>query len=182
MKVFGSIHERAQKYFQLSVEMFQMKFTKESEFLYHTERNNDTKWHFAFLVKRNFVSRVYKLSVSYKFSEYSAYNALVSTISWDFRKKEWQSKGETTGYCRLLNQNKKLKNMIQSVDYESIEIQEIEGEYQITMIPIPGSYVFILLPPLQYFIKMKQQEAAKIKELGFEVQATLKDTQKKTAG
>ena len=82
----------------------------------------------------------------------------------------------------MLNQHKQLKKIVQAVDYESIEIGQVGGKYQITMVPIPGSYVFILLPPLQYFVKMKNEEMIKIKELAYKVQETIIDYQKKTAG
>ncbi|WP_121664844.1 hypothetical protein [Metabacillus litoralis] len=181
MKFFGGIHERAHKYFLMTVKMFQLKSTKESDFEYHSEEANDSTWRFKFLINRNFISRVYKLSVSYEISE-SSDNIFPETISWNFLKKEWQPKGQSTSYCQLLNQHKQLKKIVQAVDYESIEIGQVGGKYQITMVPIPGSYVFILLPPLQYFVKMKNEEMIKIKELAYKVQETIIDYQKKTAG
>lgn len=179
MKVFGGIHERAQKYFLTSVKMFQIKSTRESDFEYHSVEENDSTWRFKFVIIRNFISRVYKLKVTYNLSEYSANCLLTETISWNFLEKEWQSKGQYTSYCQLLNQNKRLKNIIQSVDYESLEIGQVGEKYQITMVPIPGSYVFILLPPLQYFTKMKQEEINRIKELAYNVQETMIDYHKK---
>jgi hypothetical protein len=180
MKVFGGIHERAQKYFLTTVKMFQLKSTRESDFEYQSEEDNHSTWHFKFVAKRNFISRVYKLSVSCKLSECSVNYLLPETISWNFQKKEWQSNGQNTSYCQLLNQHIQLKKIVQSVDYESIEIGQFGGEYRITMVPIPGSYVFILLPPLQYFVKMKKEEITKIKELAYTVQETIIDYQKKT--
>ncbi|MED1795358.1 hypothetical protein [Brevibacillus nitrificans] len=59
-----------------------------------------------------------------------------------------------------LNRDEKIQKLCQTVDYEAIELSysKREGRWQVEMRPNYGDFIWILLPPVRYARRPKQQE------------------------
>ncbi|UOQ46627.1 DUF3156 family protein [Gracilibacillus caseinilyticus] len=154
--MFTNIEKRAIKYFHEALAMFSLPAAGKKELTYMQEPN----WRFTFRLHKKFLSKIYKMVIGYQFPSNSI--KINDVLRWNYRKKKWQGKHRL---CDALNENRKLKQMIQQVDLESLELKQVDGNWVITAIPIPGSYLFTLLPPVQYFVKLKQEEVQLLKQI-----------------
>lgn len=167
MKVFGNIRVRAHKYFHGTIKMFAINLVKEADLSYSgKDGNNNAYWNFDFILNRSFISRIFKLHIHYSFPIDSSVE-LTENLTWDYRKKNWKSSEKNSDFKNMINTNSTIKKGIKSMDFETIEIKRGKGEFKFTMVPIPGSYIFMLFPPMQYFLKLKKQEIDLMKKLAF---------------
>lgn len=152
---------QAEKNFAKMVNKFNVGVKKKGKFLYESSKG----FQFEFLPLKKPLSMLYKLQVTYSFTVSGEWE-INELITWDFRKKKWSSKGADSHLLTHLNETN-LKNIINKVDYERIEIRKIGKEVIVNFIPIPGCYIYLIFPPIQYFIDLKDEEIMHIKKISY---------------
>ncbi|MDF2681715.1 MAG: hypothetical protein K0R47_2905 [Brevibacillus sp.] len=67
---------------------------------------------------------------------------------------------QTSPILHSLNRDKMIQQLCTSVDYESIRLSysKTEGRWRVEMRPNYGDFIWILLPPVKYARRPKQQE------------------------
>lgn len=171
MQIFGSIQTRAEKYLTANKNLFGSKWEKEGPLVYSRENAGlQAEFKLAFCLQRSFISRLFKLHITYTFTDDFKNLSIFQPIQWDYVKKGWKSKQNQTAYLAYLNQREDIKLLTRQIDFEKIQIEQCENKIKVTMIPIPGSFVFMLFPPMQYFIKLKKEEVKVIYKLAFLIQ------------
>ncbi|WP_138418273.1 hypothetical protein [Aquibacillus sediminis] len=169
MKIFGSIHQRARKYLIATIKLFHIKLDQVGALAFKEKNSNqEAKWRFEYRLTKSFISKIYKLHASYTFPIHT--NREDFSISWDYRNKQWKSEGGNSDYLKFLNKHQIVKKIILSMDFETVKIKQEQGKCIVTLVPIPGSFVFMLFPPMQYFLKIKENEVELMKQLANRVQ------------
>ncbi|MED1440082.1 hypothetical protein P4U23_16270 [Aeribacillus composti] len=166
MKQFGDVQKRAEKNFLHMVKRFGMRLTKQNTFCYESSyAEKNSKWSFAFLPNKKLFSLLYKLQVSYTFQ--SVLNMyLGEPLTWDFRRKSWKAKHHHCQILQYLNCQSELRDLMKQVDFEQVQIMQKGNEITIKMTPFPGAYIFMLVPSIQYFIHLRDDEIKTILKIG----------------
>jgi len=172
MNIGANISSRAEKIFSTLVEDFKIKKpkTKVNSFLYEIRRSEDV-WSFSYLLQKTWISKIYKLQVSYSFP----INMDDEEIVWDHYKKQWKSKNkEVTLLNSTLNDLAELKSLVQAVDFEQVNIMIRDQRLTVNLIPVPGCFVWTLIPPMHYFVKLKGEEYIAMEKIPAIVKASCK--------
>ncbi|MGN8644837.1 hypothetical protein ACTNEO_01965 [Gracilibacillus sp. HCP3S3_G5_1] len=173
--MFTNIENRASKYFQEILALFNVPANEEIDLSWKQKVSESEYWKFQFLLDKKFLTRIYKLTINYHFQiKANQDNFSSGVLQWNYHKKQWiTTKNKPHSYCHILNQNNHLKSMIEQLDLERLEIKQNEDEMIITEVPLPGSFMFTLLPPMQYLIKLKQEEIKALKKIPIAIQQIL---------
>lgn len=163
MNIGANVSSRAEKTFSALVEDFRKNEpkTKVDSFLYVIERAEGV-WAFSYMLEKSWISKVYKLKVSYSFPV----NLPDEDIVWDHWKKRWKSKEkESTSLTSELNCHTEMKSLIRTVDFEQVNASIRDQQLTINLVPVPGCFVWTLIPPMHYFVRLRHEEYSAMEKI-----------------
>jgi hypothetical protein len=133
-----------------------------------------TGWDLVYEKNNKWLSRIYKLKLIYSFSIPSGTFAEFAWLPW---QKRWQNKGKGTNHDHmLLLLNQDGNHGLSEMDFETVELK-LEGETaSLSFVPIPGCFVWTLLPPMHYHVKLKPFEMDLMKRFAGDTERLLKKT------
>ncbi|MFD2658399.1 hypothetical protein [Gracilibacillus thailandensis] len=170
--MFTNIERRASKHFKEIFLLFNLPVTDPVKLSWKYNVSAEKKWLFRFILDKRLLTRIYKFTINYSFTISDTSDKPIA-IHWDYRKKKWVSDQNSHSFCQLLNQNYRLKNVIQQLDLEQLAIKQNGRDIIITEVPLPGSFMFTLLPPMQYLIKLKHEEITALKKIPLLIQHSI---------
>ncbi len=172
VNIGANVSSRAEKIFSALVEDFKVKQPKTKVKSFHYEiRHSEDVWSFRYLLQKSWISKIYKLQVSYSFP----INMDDEEIMWDHYKKQWKSKNkEITSLNSTLNDYTELKSLIRTVDFEQVNIVISDQRLTVNLIPFPGCFIWTMIPPMHYFVKLKGEEYAAMEKILAIVKASCK--------
>lgn len=184
MKLFNQ-SLKAERYLKQIVAQFGLNVEQQHPLLYAGhDQTLGFKWQLAFQANKKLLSQTYKfqLTIDFPLPEHDELkDGLVAY--WYPPKKEWRvKKGQNQQLANDLNQQAAFQESVQSVDIEKLELRKKGDTLQLTLIPIPGCYLFVMIPPMQYFVKLHPKEVAAMKKLAPLLHSTLKKQERKSVG
>lgn len=165
MKLFGSLEKKAEKYFLLNVARFNINTDKRSGLsIAGVQAKRSSTWSFEYLRTKKLFSAVYKFKMSCSFPIQKGIEISNCHCHWSHTKKCWMpQKGTMPSFASYLNRQMEFKKHMQAMDFENVEIIFTNGKFDLKMIPVPGCFIYLLVPPMQYFIRLRDDEIDSIK-------------------
>ncbi|RGR84989.1 DUF3156 family protein [Heyndrickxia coagulans] len=160
MKLSG-IEQKAAACFRVTIAQFGLKLHEINGITYTCKTENG-EWRFELMEKKTLFSRIYQTKITYC-CLCPGFHPDSGLIEWHYKKK-WISEN-SAAFAKILNSRKTLNQLISSLDLEKVWIKHAGNRAEISVTPLPGSYISILLPPLRYFIRLKDNEVSKIRKI-----------------
>ncbi|WP_428910871.1 DUF3156 family protein [Niallia sp. Krafla_26] len=162
---FGlNVEQRARYVFKEIIHSFTLPVSRIRNLSFHCQEHGKD-WNIEYKCEKSWFSRIYKLVIRYDFST-NLDNRDRVKINLDFSKKGWkQDHGVNRQFLKNLNNNQALLDLISSLDFEKVTIEIGEKRGSMTFILIPGSFVWTLVPPMHYYIRLKKEEIRKMKSI-----------------
>lgn len=158
MNIFGNVERRAELAFNIICNQFGVTANPDNQ-LAAKDSQGPVTLHLNYHAKRQFFSRTYKLDISF--------NLLVNGVPngrADWRKgKKWVS--SDPALSAWLNQTDGLSSQLQKLDTEQAYFICADENVSFHIRPIPGCFIWTLLPPMHYFVRLKNEEVSLISEL-----------------
>ncbi|MGE5702571.1 MAG: DUF3156 family protein [Clostridia bacterium] len=160
MNIYENVDKRAAKALALLAQLFPFTWQQENMFTYRAEGKKPAAWwelHYTAGKKKKWLSRIFKAEVSYTFP---LAEQREQRLYWIPSKKVW--KNEANAACPLaqrLSADKEITSLLTSVDMERVEIVQKGEAATITIVPIPGCFVWTMIPPFHYYVRLKAEEA-----------------------
>lgn len=158
MNIFGNVERRAQHAFGQLCKQFGCQPSSDA-LLQASDRQQGIERHLSYYVQRQFFSRVYKLDLRY---ELAADDAPEGRADW-VSGSRWKS--AEPALTSWLEQRNELSERLHKLDTERVHLTSEQGRISLTVRPLPGCFIWTLLPPMHYFVRMKQDEVALISAL-----------------
>ena len=158
MNIFGNVERRAQQAFRHLCTQFEHAPSLEAP-LQAQDEQLGLERRLDYSVRRQFFSRIYKLDVRYTMS----LQAIPEGHAHWAKGRRWKS--AETALEDWLNQSPQLNESLRNLDTEQVELTSEQGQVQLRVRPLPGCFVWTLLPPMHYFVRMKESEVTLIAEL-----------------
>lgn len=177
MNIYSNVDSRAEQSLATIANLFRVADEKTQKFSYVSRLNSESnRWKLEYLTQKSILSRVYKLKISYQFESVKEEEF---HLIWQHRKSCWTEKGEQGSRVPAsLNENKNLATELGGVDYEYVEIKKQGHLVTVLLIPIPGCFIWTLIPPMHYYVRIKPEEVASAKKVARMIQALLGDSPK----
>ena len=158
MNIFGNVERRAQHAFQQLCKQFGCEQSDESMFQ-ASNCQHGIERHLNYYVRRQFFSHIYKLDMRYEMvgsdaPEGRAY--WTSTRCW---------KSDQPGLSSWLTQREGLTEKLRKLDTEQVSLSSQQGRLSLHVRMLPGCFVWTLLPPMHYFVRLKEDEVSLISGL-----------------
>lgn len=158
MNLFGNVERRAELTFARICNQFGFSDCAETRLEIQDCKQNISR-HLNYHVKRQFFSRIYKLDV-----HFSIPLTGVPEGRAEWRKgRVWQS--PDSALVDWLNQNSELNEQLSNLDTEKVYLTCAGANVSLHVRPIPGCFVWTLLPPIHYFVRIKDEEVSLISRL-----------------
>lgn len=162
MSLYENVDRRAARTLAALVRSFPIPLQSDGPFVYRTP-GDAPGWQIRYVYAKKWLSRVYKLEVSCSFP-CDGYPDV--QLVWVPGKKHWRHKhGDGSLFAALLNQQRELNSKLASVDMEKVELVQKGGWLTITVVPLPGCFVWTLIPPMHYYVRLKQEEVETLTEI-----------------
>ncbi|QMV62243.1 DUF3156 family protein [Pseudomonas berkeleyensis] len=164
MNIFGNVERRAQQAFRHLCTQFGHAPSAEDP-LQALDEQVGIERRLDYYVRRQFFSRIYKLDVRYALNMSTVPEGRAKWV----KGRQWKS--DQTALEAWLNQSPELTASLRSLDTEQVELTSEQGQVNLRVRPLPGCFVWTLLPPMHYFVRMKENEVALISGLPALLQA-----------
>lgn len=164
MNIFGNVERRAQQAFRHLCTQFGHTPSAEDPLQAQDEQVGIER-RLDYYVRRQFFSRIYKLDVRYALNMNTVPEGRAKWV----KGRHWKS--DQTALEAWLNQSPELADSLRSLDTEQVELTCEKGQVNLRVRPLPGCFVWTLLPPMHYFVRMKENEVALISGLPALLQA-----------
>jgi hypothetical protein len=158
MNIFGNVERRAQHAFQQLCKQFGCEpsgqaMLQASDCLPGIDRQ------LSYYVRRQFFSRIYKLDLRYEIADSEAPEG---RANWTNRRS-WKS--AQPALASWLSQRHGLAEQLSKLDTEQVSLSSEQGRLSLHVRMLPGCFIWTLLPPMHYFVRMKETEVALISGL-----------------
>lgn len=164
MNIFGNVERRAQQAFLHLCTQFGHAPSAEDP-LQALDEQTGIERRLDYYVRRQFFSRIYKLDVRYALNMNTAPEGRAKWV----KGRHWKS--DQADLEAWLNQSPELTESLRSLDTEQVELTCEQGQVNLRVRPLPGCFIWTLLPPMHYFVRMKENEVALISGLPALLQA-----------
>lgn len=172
MNIYENVDIRASRILSTVVQLFPLPLRKQTPFMYRTESESHTSYlEVRYSYAKKWVSRVYKLEIihSFVFEEENDFE-----LVWNPAKKIWKNiKGNGGEIARILNEKKEISVKLSGIDMERAAIKKEGERLTVSLVPIPGCFVWTLLPPIHYHVKMKPEEVDALTKLAKNIKHVL---------
>lgn len=158
MNIFGNVERRAQHAFQQLCKQFGCEPSDETMFQ-ASDCQQGVEKHLNYYVRRQFFSHIYKLDMRY---EMVGSDAPEGRADWTSARC-WKS--DQLGLSIWLNQRERLAEQLRKLDTEQISLNSQQGRLSLHVRMLPGCFVWTLLPPMHYFVRLKEAEVSLISGL-----------------
>lgn len=155
MNIFGNVERRAQHAFRHLCTQFGHAPSAE-EPLQARDEQLGIERRLDYYVRRQFFSRIYKLDVRYALTMDSVPQGRANWVNG----RSWKS--SEAALEDWLNQRPELTESLRNLDTEQVEFNSEQGQVSLRVRPLPGCFVWTLLPPMHYFVRLKENEVALI--------------------
>lgn len=172
MNIYENVDIRASRTLSTVVQLFPLPLRKQTPFTYRTESESYTSYlEVRYTYIKKWISRVYKLEIihSFAFEEETSFE-----LVWDRSKRIWKNiKGNGDEIAQTLNGKKEIRAKLSGIDMERVAIKK-EGEWvTVSLVPIPGCFIWTLLPPIHYHVKVKPEEVDTLTKLAKNIRHVL---------
>ncbi|MDH1338146.1 DUF3156 family protein [Pseudomonas chengduensis] len=164
MNLFGNVERRAQHAFRHLCTQFGQA-PSAADPLQALDEQPGIARRLDYYVRRQFFSRIYKLDVRYTLHINGVPEGQANWVKgriWKSPQRELE---------QWLNQSLEMTESLRSLDTELVELSSEQGRIELRVRPLPGCFVWTLLPPMHYFVRMKENEVALISALPAQLQA-----------
>ena len=158
MNIFGNVERRAEHAFQQLCRQFGCK-PSEHATLQASDCLSGIDRQLSYYVRRQFFSRIYKLDLRYQIA---ASEAPGGHARWT-NKRSWKS--AQPALTSWLSQRPCLAEQLRKLDTEQVNLSSEQGRLSLHVRMLPGCFVWTLLPPMHYFVRMKEAEVELISAL-----------------
>lgn len=158
MTIFGNVEMRAQLAFKRLCRQFGCEPAILAE-LRASDCQAAVERELSFYAKRHFFSRLYKLDLSFSLMLGDVPEGRADWVGG----RQWQSAEADLG--RWLEQRPELARQLRQLDTERVSLESSNGQVKLLVRPIPGCFIWTLLPPMHYFVRLKDAEVALISGL-----------------
>ncbi|HEY1029586.1 MAG TPA: DUF3156 family protein [Pseudomonas sp.] len=158
MNIFANVERRAEHAFRHLCGQFGHAPSPEAP-LQAQDEQPGLERRLDYYVRRQFFSRIYKLDVRYALDMQTVPEGHAHWVDG----RRWKS--PQAALESWLNQPCELNENLRNLDTERVELISEEGQVKLHVRPLPGCFVWTLLPPMHYFVRMKENEVALISAL-----------------
>jgi|GEM_PF-1265217 len=162
VNIYENVERRASRTLSALASSFSLGLHSHTPLLF---RSGETcpQWELRYFQSKKWLSRVYKLGLSYSFAWETGTDF---HMFWMPHKKLWRvQQGNESRTADYLNQMPELIRKLTSLDMEKAEIRKQGPFVTVQLIPIPGCFVWTLIPPMHYFVRLKPEEVKAMKEI-----------------
>lgn len=171
MNIYNNVDQRAAHTLATLVKSFSLPLKKLQPLLYMAE-DDLHRWKIRYTQPQKWLSRVYKLEVEYSFV-YDLEEEF--RLVWVSSKKEWRSQSPNGNrFADTLTLDKEMTRILQSIDMEKVEITKKENQVTVSLLPIPGCFVWTLIPPIHYFVRIQPNEVQSLTWIAKTVERSLR--------
>lgn len=158
MKLFGNIEQRAEQAFNLIIE--EIGLTREDERFSASNKMNGLTIEARYQESKRFFSRIFKLEVSLTFNQASA---PVGSASWN-GGKTWKGNSDVQYW---LESHAGFSDLMANIDLESCSYSrpDPDSEATLSIVVLPGCFIWTLIPPMHYFVRLDAKEAGLLRAL-----------------
>ncbi len=158
MKLFGNIEQRAEQAFKLISE--EIGLTQHDEKFRASSQMDGLTIEACYRESKRFFSRIYKLEISLTFSHPSA---PLGSASWNGGKK-WKGDREIQTW---LESHDGFSDLIANIDLENCWYSrpDTDSETTLRVVVLPGCFIWTLIPPMHYFVRLDAKEAGLLRAL-----------------
>lgn len=151
MKLFTNISHRAASAFESMAA--QLGCTEPEGPLKRSGQFQDGTMTATYTEKRRFFSRIYKLEITLTLT---GQEAPVGQACW-YKANQWRGDAPPSTWLAHHPEWSQLASLIdiEQASYERLSATEAA---RIHLVTLPGCFIWTLLPPMHYFVKLKQQE------------------------
>lgn len=166
MNIYENVEKRAAHALSNLVPLFSLPFRKQDALFYRTgDSSLATGWKIRYTRAKKWLNRIYKAEISYTF-ELMAETEEAFRLNWSPAKKAWTSAGgQGSRLADLLNKQREITNRLTSVDLEKVELTQQGKLVTVFLVPIPGCFIWTLIPPIHYYVRLKPHEAVSLKSI-----------------
>ncbi|MGG1658857.1 DUF3156 family protein [Brevibacillus sp. NRS-1366] len=166
MNIYDNVEKRAALALSNLVPLFSLPLRKQDALYYRTgESSLITGWKIRYTRAKKWLNRIYKAEITYTF-ELLAETEEQFRLNWSPAKKAWTSDGGQGGrLADLLNKQREIADLLASVDMEKVELTQQGKFVTVFLVPIPGCFIWTLIPPIHYYVRLKPREAVSLKSI-----------------
>ncbi|MET3291789.1 UNVERIFIED_CONTAM: hypothetical protein ABID98_004359 [Brevibacillus sp. OAP136] len=170
MNIHENVEKRAAHALSLLVRQFSFPLSQQDRLTYRSGDEAGSKWGIRYTRAKKWISRVYKPEITYMFALPDTADETYR-LSWNPGKKQWKStEDHGSRLIGRLNEHRDITQLLASVDMEKVELFKNGNEVTLTLIPIPGCFIWTLIPPIHYFVRIKPEEAAVITDVALRIE------------
>jgi hypothetical protein len=155
MNIFANVERRAKHAFrELETQLEFSETSVDSAFCVEAEQQS-VKRGIRYSLNKNLLSRVYDLSIFFR----------VESDLWPEGKAEWNGRSWKSKDLDLKEQlvhssalENELISLLSQLDTRRVLLTVSEKKVKLDVHLIPGCFVWTLLPPLHYFVRLKPEE------------------------
>lgn len=155
MNIFANVESRAKHAFKELEAQLEFFDSPENPAFFVESEQQSVKRGIRYLLNKNLLSRVYDLSIFFQ----------VESDLWPEGKAEWNGRSWKSHDTDLKEKivhsvalESKLISLLSQLDTSRVSITVSEKKVKLDVHLIPGCFVWTLLPPLHYFVRLKHEE------------------------
>ncbi|PAQ14086.1 hypothetical protein CD798_12440 [Bacillaceae bacterium SAOS 7] len=156
ININANVEKRAVYAFKEIAKQFHAETEKD---YYSTQTINQVTFEMKYLLEKRWLSKIYKLQLTFTLPNTTDIN--LGEYHWNISKNCWKKKNGQV--CPSFY--KELRTVFKTVDIETAAIYHTGEQIKLIIILIPGSFVWTLVPPMHYFIRLKEHEVKTLKEV-----------------
>ncbi|MCT7653708.1 hypothetical protein MBH78_00585 [Oceanimonas sp. NS1] len=158
MKLFGNIEQRAEQAFKQIIE--DIGLTRQNERFRASSQMNGLTIQARYQESKGFFSRIFKLEISLIFNQESA---PVGSAYWNGGKR-WKGDNEIQAW---LESHPDLSNLMSNIELENCFYSRPDtvSEAVLSVVALPGCFIWTLIPPMHYFVRLDDKEADLLRAL-----------------